>query len=190
MLRNDDSDLATINEAIRLRGLFIHRYSGIEFSVSELIMRAREHPTYNALGDLPKPWAKKVKRLETLVETDGPIKAYAADMGATFEGFRNFETNRHFLAHAMMTIPRDADDRTMLGFSMYDHRPIREDGELKSVVHAGRLEMNLDALDQFAASLQPISTNFTALVARICREVPLPVLYLRESVENQTEENP
>ncbi|WAC23443.1 hypothetical protein [Blastomonas sp. SL216] len=190
MLRDDDSELATINEAIRLRGLFIHRYSGIEFSVSELIVRAREHPTYRALGDLPKPWARKVKRLKTLFKMDGPIKAYAADMRSTFEGFRSFETNRHFLVHAMMTIPRDAVDRTMLGFSMYDHRPIRDDGESISVVHAGRLEMNLNALDQFVASLQPISTNFTALVARICREIPLPVLYLRESVENQTEENP
>ncbi len=44
------------------------------------------------------------------------------------------------------------------------------------MVHAGRLEMNLEELDALVASLQPISTNFTALVARICREVPLPAL--------------
>lgn len=58
-----DPELATINEAIYLRGLFIQRYSGIEFAVSELIMRAREHNDYNALGDLPFKWESKKKRL-------------------------------------------------------------------------------------------------------------------------------
>jgi hypothetical protein len=75
-----------------------------------------------------------------------------------------------------MTIPRDSEDRTTLAFSMYDHRPVNGAGERKSMVHAGRLEMNLEELDALVASLQPISTNFTALVARICREVPLPAL--------------
>lgn len=174
MISNLDPDLATIDEAIKLRGLFIQRYSGIEFAVSELIMRAREHPAYNYLGDLPWPWEKKVKRLETLVEMDGPLQAYKAELKSNFDEFHSFEQVRHFLVHAIMTIPGDALDRTTLGFSMYDHRPMVVDDERKSVVHIGRLEMTLSALEEFVARLQPISTNFTGLVARICREVPLP----------------
>jgi hypothetical protein len=176
IVKSSDPDLDTIHEAIRLRGLFVHRYSGIEFAVSELIIRARDHSHYNHLGDLPKPWEKKRKRLETLLEHDGPIKAYSAQLKTSFQDFDSFEAKRHFLVHALMTIPRDSEDRTTLAFSMYDHRPVNGAGERKSMVHAGRLEMNLEELDALVASLQPISTNFTALVARICREVPLPAL--------------
>ena len=168
-----DAELETITEAIRLRGLFVHRYSGIEFGVSELIMRAREHPIYNPLGDLPKPWDRKLKRIERLITLDGPIRAYDVEVRNSLLHFDTFEPNRHFLVHGLMTIPRGAKDRTTLGFSMYDHRPVITTGHRTSMVHAGRLEMTLEKLDQFVASLQPISTNFTALVARICREVPL-----------------
>lgn len=171
-----DAEMVTIAEAIRLRGLFIHRYSGIEFGLSELIMRARGHPIYNPLGDLPKPWERKLKRLERLITLDGPIKAYEDQVRTTLQDFHTFEPNRHFLVHGLMAIPRDATDRTTLGFSMYDHRPVLEAGDRTSAVHAGRLQMTLNKLDQFVASLQPISTNFTGLVARICREAPLPSL--------------
>jgi hypothetical protein len=178
----DDPELATITEAIRLRGLFIHRYSGIEFSVTELIMRARGHPAYNPLGDLPKPWDRKLKRLERLITLDGPIKAYDAEVRASLTDFESFEPNRHFLVHGLMTIPRAAADRTTLGFSMYDHKPVEVAGERKSIVHAGRLELTLARFDEFVGSLQPISTSLAGLVARICREVPLPTL--REQQEN------
>jgi hypothetical protein len=171
-----DLELNTMTEAIRLRGLFVHRYSGIEFAVSELIMRAREHATYNYLGDLPKPWDKKRKRLQKLIAIDGPISAYKTEVTATFGDFDTFEPNRHFLVHGIMTIPRAALDRTTVGFSMYDHRSMLVSGERKSVVHFGCLELTLEKLDEFVASLQPISTNFSALVARICRDVPLPQL--------------
>lgn len=172
----DDKSLATITEAIRLRGLFIQRYSGIEFGLSELIIRAREHPIYNQLGNLPKPWDRKLKRLQRLITMDGPIRGYSAEVKDSLRDFDTFEPNRHFLVHGMMTIPRDANDPTTLSFSMYDHRPVMVAGKKESVVHAGRLEMTLENLDQFVASLQPISTSFTALVARICRDVPLPLL--------------
>ena len=152
-----DPEFTTITEAIRLRGLFIHQYSGIEFAVSELIMRAREHATYKSLGDLPKPWDKKRKRLQKLIAIDGPIRAYETEVTATFSDFDTFEPNRHFLVHGIMAIPRAALDRTTLGFSMYDHRPIMIAGERMSVVHAGRLELTIEKLEEFVASLQPIS---------------------------------
>ena len=171
-----DPEFDAIKEAIRLRGLFIHRYSGIEFAVSELIIRAREHPDYNHLGDLPKPWEKKRRRLEALITQTGPISAYSRQLQAAFQDFDSFEPRRHFLVHGLMAIPPDAKDRTTIGFSMYDHRPVIVAGERKSVVHAGRLEMTPVEFEAFVSGLQPISTDFTRLVAQICREVPLPKL--------------
>lgn len=64
----------------------------------------------------------------------------------------------------------------MLAFSMYDHLPVHVNGKGQSIVHAGRLEMTLEALDEFVESLEPISQKLTELVTRICREIPLPKL--------------
>jgi hypothetical protein len=175
--RNDD--LTTITEAIRLRGLFMHRYSGIEFGLSELIVRARRHPAYNSLGDLPKAWKRKVNRLERLITTEGPISAYEDAIRASLLDFHSFEQNRHFFVHGVMAIPPRAIDRTTLGFSMYDHRPIKMNGENISMVHSGRFEITLEAFDQLVAKLEPISSSFAILVARICREIPLPPLIVQ-----------
>lgn len=174
---DDDAEIKTINDAIYLRGLFIQRYSGIEFALTELIMRARQHHAYSGLGDLPFPFDRKLQRLSKLIEDEGPIKAYGDELLTTFGNFTEFAERRHFLVHGIMNIPRDAVDRTTLGFRMYDHKKVVEAGAKKSVVHIGRMDATLEQLELLATSLQPISTAFTGLVARICREAPLPPLY-------------
>lgn len=172
-----DAELKTLNDAICLRGLFIQRYSGIEFSLTELIMRARQHTAYKSLGDLPFRFDRKLKRLNDVIERDGPISSYGPELLATFGNFAEFAERRHFLVHGIMTIPKNAVDRTTLGFRMYDHKKVVENGEKSSVVHIGRMDATLEQLELLAASLQPIATAFPGLVARICREVPLPFLY-------------
>lgn len=173
----EGAELETINEAIYQRGLFIHRFGGIEFALAELIMRAREHPTYNYLGDLPWSFGKRLARFKSLVEHDGPIRDYHAELQTALGTFCTFEDRRHFLVHGIMNIPPDAKDRTTLGFRLYDNR--RSEGLTKAVVHFGRLDMTLSQLREFVNSLQPISTEFTRLVARVCREAPLPILSFR-----------
>jgi hypothetical protein len=170
----EEAELQTVKDGIYLRGLFLHRYGGIEFALSELITRARHHPAYNFLGDLPRFHNQKLESLAALIAADGPIRAYEAELKAALGNFNDFEERRHFLAHGIMGIPRDAIDRSTLGFSMYVYRKVDE--EQKSVVHVGRMSATMDELRNLAEAIQPISTGFTSLVARICREVPLPIL--------------
>jgi hypothetical protein len=174
-----DAELKTIDDAIHMRGLFVQRYSGIEFALTELIMRAREHSAYNALGDLPWKFESKLMRLEALITADGPIAEYASDVRSTLGNFTEFAERRHFMVHGIMVILRDAVDRTTLCFHMYDHKKVMDEGVKKSVVHLGTMNATLEQLDSLAVALQPISTGFTELVARICREVPLPLSYGR-----------
>jgi hypothetical protein len=165
-------------EAIFLRGLFIQRYSGIEFAISELIMRAREHPVYNCLGDLPWGWERKIKRIKMLIDNDGPIKAYSAKFLEMLPDFEEFEPKRHFLVHGIMTVMPDSIHENTLRFAMYDHRPICVNGTKSSVVHAGHFDITLEEFGIFVASLEPISTELIKLVTKVCREVPLPPLLL------------
>lgn len=169
-----DVDLNTINEAIYLRGLFIQRYSGIEFALTDLILRATVHDAYSAFGDLPWKFDSKLDRLRALIDADGPIKAYKAEIVSTFGDFAAFSAQRHFQVHAIMT-PQPKEDGVVMLFRMYDHKKVTDaNGNISSKVHVGDLEATLDQMRAMAEALQPMSTGFTALVARICREVPLP----------------
>lgn len=182
----NDPDVKTINDAIYLRGLFTQRYSGVEFALTELIMRARQHPAYQHLGDLPWRFAGKLERMRQLTES-GPIAAYKDEMEAAFGDFTEFAERRHFLVHGIMSIPRDATDRATLGFRMYDHKKVTDEkGTTASVVHIGRMDATLSQLEELAEALQPMSSGFTALVARICREAPLPLLF--EHVNKRTDQ--
>ncbi len=173
---SDATELKTIKDAIYLRGLFIQRYSGIEFALTELILRARQHCDYNELGELPFGFESKLKRLQKLIEADGPIMPYSEELVSTFGNFAEFADRRNFLVHGIMAIPIDAAYRTTVAFRMYDHKKVMDGGNKTSVVHMGQMDANLEQLQSLADTLQPISTGFPCLVARICREIPLPLL--------------
>lgn len=169
-----DRDVEIINDAIYWRGLFIHRYSGIEFSLNELIVRARHHDVYNVLGDLPTRWDKKLARLDLLASMDGPIRYFQDEIRSSLSEFAAFEPSRHFLVHGLMAVSRSATERTTLCFCMYQRRRIDNVTKGKPVTHAGMLSLAFEELKSIAQTLQPTSTSFPALVARICDDVPLP----------------
>ena len=68
-----DGDVETTWAAISQRGLFIHRYTGIEFAVAELIMRAQAAAAYSGLGDMPFKFASKIERVKAILGIDGPV---------------------------------------------------------------------------------------------------------------------
>jgi len=96
-----------------------------------------------------------------MIELPGPIAAYRADLQPRLKEFDQYGEHRHFMAHAI-TVPASIDNIT---FQMYDHR--------EGVYSVGELRFELTHLEQIAKSIGEISADFTALIARICREIPL-----------------
>lgn len=140
----------------------LYQYSGIEYAVAELVSRAALHEAYSNLGHPPFGHTKKLKRLHQIIKIEGPITSYRDDIQPWLDEFAQYEDHRHFLAHAIM-VPRS---REHISFTMYDHR--------EGVYSVGQLELELKHLEVVATLISPISSEFTSLVAKICREIPLP----------------
>jgi hypothetical protein len=155
-------DLNVAKEAIYWRGLFINRYSGVEYAIAELVSRSFLHLAYASLGQPPFGPAKKLKRLQTILSMPGPIQAFSRDLKPKVDEFTHYEEHRHFMAHAIM-VPKSATD---IAFRMYDHR--------EGVYSVGELQFEMQHLKALADLLGQISVGFTSLVARICKEIPLP----------------
>ena len=66
-----DEDVRITRASIVQRGLFIHRYTGIEYAFCTLIARAQRDPAYSSLGDVPFRFGGKVERMKALLEMGG-----------------------------------------------------------------------------------------------------------------------
>jgi hypothetical protein len=113
-----DVDLNVVKEAIYWRGLFINRYSGIEFATAELVSRAWLHEIYRDLGPPPFGPTKKLARLRRVIEASGPVASYRDEIEPYLAKFSEHEEHRHFMVHGLM-VPRSGKD---ILFKMYDHR--------------------------------------------------------------------
>jgi hypothetical protein len=154
-----DTDLA--KEAIYLRGLIINRYSAVEFAIAELVSRAFLHESYSHLGHPPFGPAKKLRRLNKIIRLPGPIAGYR-DLQLRLGEFEQYTEHRNFMVHAIM-VPTSSTD---IEFMMYDHR--------EGAYSVGNLQFEKKHLETLAELLSSISIEFTNLVAKMCREIPLP----------------
>lgn len=154
-------DAAVAKEAIYWRGLFVNRYAAVEFAIAELVSRAFLHPAYSHLGHPPFGPAKKLKRLNQIIGLPGPIASYRADLQPRLNEFEQYADYRNFMVHAIM-VPKSSED---VSFMMYDHR----EGEYS----VGTLQFEMNHLETIVTLLSPISIEFTNLVAKMCREIPL-----------------
>jgi hypothetical protein len=155
-------DVQVAKEAIYWRGLFINRYAAVEFAIAELVSCGSLHPAYSHLGHPPFGPVKKFKRLKQMIGLEGPIASYRADLQSRLDDFKQYEEHRNFMVHAIM-VPRNSED---IGFKMYDHR--------EGVYSVGELQFEMNHLKSIATLLNPLSVEFTKLVAKMCREIPLP----------------
>ncbi len=155
-------DMELVKEAIYLRGLFVNRYSGVEYAIAELVSRAALHEAYSDLGAPPFGSTRKLKRLHRIIEREGPIASYSDDIRSWLNEFAQYEEHRHFMTHAMMVARTPTD----ISFRMYDHR--------EGIHSVGTLQFELKHLEALATLISSISSDFTSLIARICREIPLP----------------
>lgn len=161
----DDEHSAFYQRAIYLRGLFIQRYAGIEFSITSLLMLCRQHPSYNHLGDLPFKLSSKLKRLEKIITIDGPMAPFSIELQSMAAVFKQFEERRHFLVHGLMATKVDEHGERLIAFRLYNH--------IRKVVHFGELNMSIDELESLAASLTQNTLEFTTLASSIVQKETL-----------------
>ena len=155
-------DIGVAKEAIYWRGLFINRYAAVEFAIAELVSRGFLHQAYGHLGHPPFGPAKKLKRLNRMIGLSGPIASYRSDLQPRLDEFAQYAEHRNFMVHAIM-VPASSKN---IAFKMYDHR--------EGVYSVGELQFEMTHLETITTLLSSISIEYTSLVAKICREIPLP----------------
>lgn len=162
---SDDSGTSLTEQAIYLRGLFMHRYGAIEFALGELLTRARCLPVYGDTGDLPFRFGTKVGAAEALLARPGPIAAYRTQLEPPLAELETFEVYRNMLAHGLLTV--SPADPPMVKLRSFEHVKGRGLGLVICDMPLWQLEWLCDAM-------KPLSTGIVPTVARICIEVPLP----------------
>jgi hypothetical protein len=164
-----------IHEAIFWRGLFLHRYSGVEYTITELLVRALGHEQYHALGPLPFPWPKRLKLLTKVLNSPGPIQAHAAFIREKLIPLTSVEKHRHMLAHAMMAVDVRGDDPRALYFRGHDWKD-REFGQTD-------LELSIDELIAMTESMGPLTQDLTRYIATMFRDLGLEAVDVEPRVE-------
>ncbi|RYF00397.1 MAG: hypothetical protein EOO77_34090 [Oxalobacteraceae bacterium] len=109
-----------MHEAIFWRGVFIHRYAGMEHTLSELLLRLGAHEAYKGFGELPYPWAKKLSRLSAILDAPGPVRDYADWMRRALTPLTSAERQRHLLVHGMMSLGLRREEPRTLFFKTHD----------------------------------------------------------------------
>lgn len=176
-MQNDPKpDLAEpMHEAIFWRGLFVHRYAGVEHTVTELLLRAGARPEYIGFGPLPYPWPKKLARLTKLIDSPGPLRRYAAPIREYLTPLTGVEQHRHLLVHGMMSLNVLKNDPRMLYFKSHDW----VDGEVGEVT----LWLTIDELIEMTQGMGPLVQAFTRLVAQIFTEADLMPIQVADRKE-------
>jgi hypothetical protein len=107
--------------------------------------------------------AKKLRRLNQMIELAGPIASYRAELKAMLDEFAKYTEHRNFMVHAIMVPTSSKGDQI---FKMYDHR--------EGIYSVGELHFEMMHLEKLATMIGAISAEFTSLVSKMCREIPLP----------------
>jgi len=169
-------DLATpAHEAIFWRGLFIHRYAGVEHAVTELLLRATAYDDYKPLGELPFSWPKRLKLLTRILDSEGPVKAYADRIRENLIPITSVERHRHMLVHGFMSINVRRDAPRSLYIKSHDWIA----GQLGEV----SMELTIEELIEMTQNLGPYVKSLLGCISHIFRELGLEPI----SVDPRTE---
>jgi len=161
-------ELAAINEAIRLRGMFVQRYAGVEYAVAALILHAQQHEAYTSHKGLPLSWSGskgKVARLHKLLALDGPLAQHRDDLGGYLASFAELDERRNFLVYGIMTADR------LAGPDAFRFRMFRSSTDGTDY---GLMSATLSEMEALVEAVQPIATSLTALVGRIFHTLSVP----------------
>lgn len=167
------AELDEINEAIRLRGLFMQRYSGVEWAVASLILHAQQHPSYAEFKGLPWAWSgkqSKLQRVRRLLAHGGPLDPHRGAIEGYLQSFSDLDERRNFMVHAIM-VPRQEPGKGD-GFRFTMFRPTKEG------TNCGWMFATLEELAALADAVEPISTGVAKLVTNVVRSMDVPPIVL------------
>lgn len=170
-----DRRVEVTNEAIFWRGQFIHRHSGIEFAVSELLTRARLLEQYSTIKALPFHWDKRVKMLRSVLEMDGPLRDFSSRLFDPVSQLCELEQYRHLMVHGILAVGLPLTLDKVVRFKMFGW-PQR--GQLGLI----SLDITMKELVSLAQRVAPLATAVTGLVAELCRTIPLPKVSASEPI--------
>lgn len=155
-------DVEVVKDAVYLRGLFVNRYSAIEFGLTHLLVVARESQAYPDLNVPPFKLASKLRSLRSLIEQAGPLAAHAAQLSDPLAYFESIEESRHLIVHGVM-VPTVTEGETLCRFRVYQHR----EGEFAE----GRWDVPLAQLREFVDEVGQHSRHFSSKAASIARDM-------------------
>jgi hypothetical protein len=89
-----------IEEGQRLRGWIANAYAQIEFLLDDLILRCRAFPEYVAdTAKFPHSATERVCCVRKILQKDGPLTPFAADLRSVVDRFGERHDTRNLLAH-------------------------------------------------------------------------------------------
>ena len=152
-----------MHEAIFWRGVFIHRYSGFEHTVAEMLLRSGDMGAYAQFGALPYTWPKKLARLGRIIAAPGPLSQYADVLRSLIIPLTGVERHRHALVHGMMSLdPLDRNPRELF-IKTHD----RIDGDVGEVT----VWITIEELIAMTHDVGAFVSSFLELAQRIFREL-------------------
>jgi methyl coenzyme M reductase subunit D len=152
---DSNEEVSCWNEAIFWRGLYLQRYSGAEFALTQLLAEARNHPAYQQFGDLPFNLSKKLTQLRKILSVDGPVRQHAVAIGDFLEKIERRDEERNFIVHGILNVKINDEGNKIIRLSMYNHK--------KGDVYAGRWEIKFDDRDLILEDIKTISDEFLPL---------------------------
>lgn len=156
-----EGDAELTNDAIYWRGLFVQRYSGIEFGLTHILVAASYHPNFADLGPPPFRLSAKLRSLRALFDRDGPVADHREALSGHLHYFEAMEDTRHFLVHGVMLANR-VEGEAMCHFRLYQHR----EGDFQQGVWTVPLEQFKGHVHEVAQHSIP----FGELAAKVARK--------------------
>lgn len=167
-----------MHEALFWRGVFVHRYAGVEHTVTELLLRAGGRDEYRHFGDVPYPWRKKLARLGAILDLPGPLQPHATAVRDSLIPLTGAEQHRHLLVHGMMSLDVLKDNPRML-FLKTHQRVGKYLGE-------ATLWITIEELIDLTQGMAPYVQTFVQLVAGLFRHLDLQPIETADRQELET----
>lgn len=92
--------IAIIEEATHHRGWISNSYAQVEYLLGDLIMRCRQFPEYaEQTATFTHSAPKRVAKVRSMLNVDGPLTPYVAEMNEALDAFEGNHEVRNLLAH-------------------------------------------------------------------------------------------